>query len=943
MRIFDIAKKLGMSTKELMVIIQQLGIHATSHMGTLSETDNKILLDHFKTKGKTEEKKSSPAPTKKPKQDAVLAIAPMISTPKANIVKATQKGSKPLQAAPPPVAPPPEKKSIILIKKKRPIEPTVTTSIETQTAAPTSLISPVKDTLQSVSEKSPQGTLLPQGAQPSQGTLPPQGQGIPSPKGIPSTIAAIDLAVSPQGTLPSQGTLPPQGKEGGAKGTTGSSTAVVDSVVPLRGRATSSPLLAEDRTSPLLTVPYVIPPDAPKKPVSAPASTEAKVEKKKGKEESKPDVKKVLLGKPKDRERKDGPIHWDIASGTTETPAAQKRKWQDFRPTRKRQDAKTMPKGQTPVVEATKPRRKVIKLYEGLTVKEFSELVGEKVSTLISKLMQVGKMLPINQPIGLEDALFLAEEFGVKAELVSEKTEDEILRPPTLSGANKERESPRPPVITIMGHVDHGKTSLLDAIRQTKVVEGESGGITQHIGAYTVTIHGKAVTFIDTPGHEAFTAMRARGAKVTDIVVLVVAADDGVMPQTVEAINHAKAADVPIVVAINKIDKPEANPERIKIALSDYGLIPESWGGKTIYVEVSAKQKIGLDHFLEMILLQADVMELKGNPDEWMEGVIIEAKLSRGRGPVATVLVQKGTLKVGDAFVAGVQASRVRALVNDMGQNVQQASLSMPVEVIGFAGVPAAGDTFTVTENERVAKEVAQSRMHRQRLIALTHAPRLTLNDLYEKIKAGNVEELRLVIKSDVQGSAGALSEAIEKLSTAAVRVRVIHKGVGGITESDALLASASNAILIGFNVRPDVSATSVIEREKIDLRIYSIIYDAIEDVKKAMEGLLAPTYKEKVIGRADVRQTFHVPKGGTICGSYVTQGMVSRGGAQVRVLRDQVVIYTGKIGSLRRFKDDVKEVTVGFECGIGVENFNDVKVGDVLEVYVQEEIATKL
>jgi translation initiation factor IF-2 len=437
--------------------------------------------------------------------------------------------------------------------------------------------------------------------------------------------------------------------------------------------------------------------------------------------------------------------------------------------------------------------------------------------------------------------------------------------------------------------------------------------------------------------------MRARGAKVTDIVVLVVAADDGVMPQTVEAINHAKAAKVPIVVALNKIDKPDANPDRVKTALVDCGLVPEEWGGQTVYTEVSAKQKIGLEHFLEMILLQADVLELKGNPDKQMKGVIIEAKLSRGRGPVATVLVQEGRLKVGDAFVAGVQAGRVRALVNDLGENVQEASLSMPVEVIGFSGIPSAGDTFTVTADERVAKEVAQERMHRQRLATLAPTARFTLSDLNQQIQEGSVAELRLVIKTDVQGSAGALSDAIEKLSTSSVRVRVIHKGVGGITESDALLASASGAILIGFHVRPDPSAASVVERENVDLRLYDIIYDVIEDVRKAMEGLLEPLYKEKVLGRAEVRETFQIPKVGTISGCSVQHGVISRGGSRVHVLRDQVVIYDGKLSSLRRFKDDVKEVGLGFECGIGIENFHDVKVGDILEVYIQEEVAARL
>ncbi len=677
------------------------------------------------------------------------------------------------------------------------------------------------------------------------------------------------------------------------------------------------------------------------------ASIEKSVEQgnKSGKPEGKAELKKGPGGKmSKDKTKKTlfTPCNPKVISG--EVSASENRKWQDFRPTHKRQDHKTAQKGLNENLEITKPRRKVIKLYEGLTLKEFSELIGQKVSTLIFKLMQLGTVMTINQPIGLEEALHLAEEYGVPAELSSDKTEEEILRPAAPADVDDPaRLVKRPPVVTIMGHVDHGKTSLLDAIRETKVMEGEAGGITQHIGAYTVTVHDTAVTFIDTPGHEAFTAMRSRGAKVTDIVVLVVSADDGVMPQTIEAINHAKAANVPIIVAINKIDKPEANPERVKTSLTEYDLIPEAWGGKTIFAEISAKKRIGLPHLLEMILLQADVLELKGNPQRPMGGVIIEAKLDRGRGPVATVLVQEGTLKVGDAFVAGTQAGRVRALIDDMGRKVKEAGVAMPVEVIGFAGVPSAWDTFVVTIDERVAKEVAQDRMHRQRLIALAHTPRVTLTDFFSKVREGMVKELRLVIKADVQGSAGALSESIEKLSTSAVKVRVIHKGVGRITESDVLLASASEAIVIGFNVRPDPEVAAIAEREKVDLRRYSIIYDAISDVRAAMEGLLEPTYTEKVLGRAEVRQTFQLPKAGVISGCYVHSGSISKSGTKARVLRDSVVVYAGKLSSLRRFKDDVKEVTTGFECGIGIENFNDMKIGDIIEVYTEEAVAAKL
>ena len=619
-------------------------------------------------------------------------------------------------------------------------------------------------------------------------------------------------------------------------------------------------------------------------------------------------------------------------------------RWQDLRaiPVHRRED-RSRHLQPSSVTEITKPRKKVFKLTAGLTVKEFAELVGQRPTDIIGKLMETGQMLTLNQPINPDAALLIADGLGLKAEVSAEKEGEELLEE-AAEWAGEEQLEPRPPVVTIMGHVDHGKTSLLDAIRQTKVTEQEAGGITQHIGAYTVQVHGKQVTFLDTPGHEAFTAMRARGAKITDIVVLVVAADDGVMPQTVEAINHAVAANVPIIVAINKIDKPGANPERVRHTLAEHNLIPEAWGGQTIFVEVSAKQKLGLDSLLEMILLQAEVLELKADPHRLAKGAVVEAKLDRGRGPVATVLVQSGTLRVGDAFVVGTFSGRVRALITDTGIKVSEAGPSMPVEVIGLLGVPAAGEPFVVVKDERVARDIAQARLSKQRIAELAAGTtRVTLDDLYARIKEGEVKELALIIKSDVQGSAEAVSEAVEKLSTATVKLRVIHSGVGGITETDVLLASASGAIIIGFNIRPEPKAAALAEHEGVDIRLYTIIYDAIADIKAAMEGLLEPTLKERVLGRAEVRKVFTIPKAGVIAGSYVLDGTISRASAGVRVVRDHVIVYEGRLGSLRRFKDDVREVQQGYECGIGVENFNDLKAGDILEVYVFDKVAAKL
>ncbi|HEV8328903.1 MAG TPA: translation initiation factor IF-2 [Nitrospiraceae bacterium] len=619
-------------------------------------------------------------------------------------------------------------------------------------------------------------------------------------------------------------------------------------------------------------------------------------------------------------------------------------RWQDLRaiPVQQRRDDRSKHVHHSTPGEVTKPRRKSFKLTPGMTVKEFAELIGQRPADIMRKLMDMGQMLTFNQTMNVDAAVIIAEESGVKIDVSMEKAGEELLDSVVQTEEEVQLE-PRPAVVTIMGHVDHGKTSLLDAIRQTKVAEGEAGGITQHIGAYTVAVRGKQVTFLDTPGHEAFTAMRGRGAKITDIVILVVAADDGVMPQTVEAINHAKAASVPIIVAINKIDKPGANSDRVKNALSEHGLISESWGGDTIMVEVSAKEKVGLDTLLEMILLQSEVLELKADPHRLAKGVVVEAKLERGRGPVATVLVQSGTLRVGDVFVVGIVSGKVRALITHTGVKVQEAGPSIPVEVVGLPGVPFAGDVFQVVKDERVAREIAEDRARKQRTADLSGSAKVTLDDLFAKIKEGSVKELALVIKSDVQGSAEALTAGVEKLATAAVKLRVIHSGVGGITESDVLLAAASNAIIIGFNIRPEPKASALAEQQGVDVRLYTIIYDAMAEIKAAMEGLLEPTLKERMLGRAEVRQVFTVSKAGVIAGAYVVDGTISRAAVGARVIRDNVVVYEGKLGSLRRFKDDVREVQQGYECGISIENFNDVKAGDIIEAYAVDKIAAKL
>jgi translation initiation factor IF-2 len=610
------------------------------------------------------------------------------------------------------------------------------------------------------------------------------------------------------------------------------------------------------------------------------------------------------------------------------------------RPPRKK---KALPGKEQKKTEITTPRasKRVVRISEVITVGELARAMGVKAAEIIKKLMDSGMMATINQLLDIDTATLLASDFEYNVENVAFDAES-ALEEGHEAAQEEGNLVPRPPVVTIMGHVDHGKTSLLDAVRQTNVTEQEAGGITQHIGAYTVDVGRKIVTFLDTPGHEAFTAMRARGAKVTDLVVLVVAADDGVMPQTVEAINHARAAGVPIIVAINKIDKPEANLERIRQGLADYGLVSEEWGGDTICAPVSAKTKEGIDHLLEMILLQSEVLDLKANPDKLARGTIVEAKLDRGRGPVATVLVQEGTLKRGDPFVCGGNYGRVRAMIDDKGDKVESAGPSVPVEILGLQGVPEAGNSFVAVQDEATARQVAEHRRSKQREQDLSKTAKVSLEDLYQQIQTGSMKELGVVVKADVQGSVEALRDALTRLSTPEVKVNVLHGSVGGITESDVLLASASNAVIIGFNVRPETKAGEIAEREGVDIRLYNIIYDAQNAVREAMEGLLEPTVQEKALGRAEVRQTFTIPGGGIVAGSYVVDGKIVRN-AQARLVRDHVVVYTGKISSLRRFKEDAREVSSGYECGITLEDYQDIKQGDVVEAFEMETVVRKL
>ena len=620
-------------------------------------------------------------------------------------------------------------------------------------------------------------------------------------------------------------------------------------------------------------------------------------------------------------------------AATKDKPAASQKKLAEEKSEKK--TPTEPPKPEQLPTEVKEEAFEIAQLPENIMIRDLAEKLRCSPNDIIKELMGLGVMATINQSLSFEVASKVADQRGFEVELIKDKS--------AIDFEEEEKENPkdlcnRPPIVTIMGHVDHGKTSLLDAIRKTNVTEAEAGGITQHIGAYRAKIKDQFITFLDTPGHEAFTAMRARGAQVTDIVILVVAADDGIKPQTKEAIDHAHAGNVPILVAINKIDKPEAKPEEVKKQLAEVGLLPEDWGGQTMFTEVSAIQETGIEHLLELVLLQAEIMELKANPTLRPQGIVIESKLDKGRGPVATVIVQKGTLTVGQPFVVGPYFGKVRALINDSGNKTPKATPAMPVEIVGMPEVPQPGDKFYVVEDERKARQYSEMRLKKRREVQLAESAKVTMEDLHDQIAEGKIKVLNLIVKADTQGSIAAVQEAFSKLETEEIRFKIIHDGVGGITESDILLSSASNAITIGFNVRPTDKADELAMREKIDVRLYSVIYEAIEDMKKALEGLLAPKFKELIIGRAEVREVFNLPKIGSIAGCHVSQGKMERN-LEARLIRDSVVVYQGKILSIRRFKEDVKEVQQGYDCGLSLENFQDIKQGDVVEPYILEEI----
>ncbi|MBP7340834.1 MAG: translation initiation factor IF-2 [Smithellaceae bacterium] len=880
-RVHELAKELGLENKDLIAHLERLGITVKSHASTLEEHEIERVKEDLQ------------APS--PRQIVEERITTTVIRRRA--VRA------------PVEAPPPEEEAEQ--KEEKPPE-------EERTAPPSALKKEIPTAAPEVAEG-----VTPAGEAPAEPAAPAAEVKMEAP---PSEQAASDAA-TPAGAVPPAETA--------------------QEAKPLH------PALAPEKPRQPPVILPVRPPMMSRHKISRPEEKKeapAKPALKPGEKAAVPPAEKIIkreFEKPKKKGK--APVEVFIEEGkeaprrkTLDKKIEKKlKKVDDDREvvfTKWREDKKAAPvKMRKTEITVPKAIKRRIRVGETITTGELAKRMGVKVGDVINKLMGMGVMATINQSIDFDIATLVASEFSFQVEKAELEFDETLLRPQVA----EENLKPRAPIVTIMGHVDHGKTSLLDAIRQTHVIDGEAGGITQAIGAYHVHINDRDIVFLDTPGHEAFTAMRARGAQVTDIVVLVVAADDGVMDQTVEAINHSKVAGVPIIVAVNKIDKPGADPEKIKQALTEHGLLSEQWGGETIFCEVSAKKKIGIEELLEMILLQADVLELKADPTLSARGVIIEAKLDRGRGPVATVLIQQGTLREGDAFVSKTEFGRVRAMINDQGRRVKEAGPAMPVEVIGFSSVPQTGGEFIGVEDEKKARGIAEYWIRKTREKELSASSKITLEQLYEKIKEG-VKDLNVIIKADVQGSIEAISDALNKLSTEDVQIKTIHSSTGAISETDVMLASASNAIIIGFNVRPDARVSELAAQEGVEIKLYDIIYNVIADVRAAMEGLLEPEYREVVQGRAEVRELFRVPKVGIVAGCHVLDGKITRA-SSIKLVRDSVVVFDGKLLSLKRFKDDAREVLAGFDCGIGIEGYNDIHVGDVIEAYIMETLERKL
>lgn len=906
-KIYNLAKEINISSETIIEFLKKRGYDVKSHMSPVSDEMMSLILTHFK-------KDKDQAERHQRKLQELKATRKKEAPKETSVPKEPVKEERPSE--PPPVTVPESvpQTSPVSVPVEVSAPPSTETAEQVIEAHPTTAPEEVAVPQEVVEKKEPESvTEVPQ--QESKETV---TESEPAP---PPPVTVEETKETPQ--QEKRGEPKQKGKEKREK----------------ESERALTPLEAVSRQQRGLTIKGKIDLSKPAAVEEKPTEEEKKKKKKKKKvfeepkrakqaeplideEEIKSKKRKKIRRVEVDEDEVERAIREtlaDIEEDVTITRAAIRKKKKE-----KREEE------QQRLLEKMEAERTHLRVTEFVTVGELANLMNVSVAEVIQKIMGLGMMVSINQRLDKDTIMLVADDFGFQVEFQDEFAADALADteddPATLK--------PRPPVVTIMGHVDHGKTSLLDYIRNTNVVAGEAGGITQHIGAYEVTLpDGKQITFLDTPGHEAFTAMRARGAQITDIVVLVVAADDSVMPQTIEAISHAQAANVPIVVAINKIDKPEANPERIKQQLAERGLLVEDYGGKAQVVAISAKKGTNVDILLEKILLEAEMLELKANPDRLARGTVVEAELDRGKGITATILVRKGTLHVGDSFVCGIWSGRVRAMFDERGQRVESAGPSKPVQVIGFDGIPQAGDEFVVLADEREAREISTKRQQLKREQDFRQSRRMTLDDISQQIKEGEVKDLPIIVKADVDGSAEALSDSLIKLSTKEVAVRVIHKGVGGISESDVLLALASNAIIIGFHVRPHLKARQLAQQEKVDIRLYNIIYDAINDVKNALEGMLAPTVSEEILGTVEVREVFKISKVGTAAGCYVKDGKIARNN-KVRLVRDGIEIYNGTLASLKRFKEDVREVEQGFECGILLDNYNDIKAGDIIEAY---------
>jgi translation initiation factor IF-2 len=910
-RVYEMAKELGIANRELVGKIRALGIEVANHMSHIEAADVDRIrraLDRERQESLVEERLTDTVIRRRSKTAPPLAAKPApaaVAAPAAPVVTAAAPAVRP-RVAPEP-APAPEIKE----PAPAPVAAPVPSGPQAEAAPGVGAAAPVA---------------APEVAAPSAAVEPPPRRRVIEAPGnpavererqAPAAVAAAPAVESRPFSPPAR--APESVRSAPATTASASPAAVAAPPQPVIRQITSPVVTGSAATGAFIQLPGM----PPRGEAGVP-----KIEIKDRDEELRRLGRTGLINRaPAGRDRYGRPAF----GAPGQRPGA---------PPRKRVAAAGKKIKKTEITTPAEHKR-VVRMGETIAVSDLAQKMGIKGKEVIKKLWALGMMgVNINQDIDIDTATLIATEFGYQIESTA-FNEDEVIADGETQDAPEDLVT-RAPVVTIMGHVDHGKTSLLDAIRKANVAEGEAGGITQHIGAYKVRSERGDVVFLDTPGHEAFTAMRARGAQMTDIVVLVVAADDGPMPQTIEAINHAKEAGVPILIAVNKIDKPGANPDLIRNKLSEYGLVSEEWGGETIYVNVSAKTKQGIDKLLEMLALQAEVLELKANPNRAGKGHVIEARLDRARGPISTILVEEGTLRLGDLVVAGEFSGKVRAMLGDNGQNVSEAGPSTPVEVLGLDGVPDAGEIFNVVDDEKAAKSLVEHRRDTRRKKDLAGTTRVSLENILDKIKAGEVKEVKIVLKADVQGSIEAVANALTNLSTDAVGVNVISTGVGGITESDVSLAKASSAVIIGFNVRPAGKSQQLAEQEGVDIKLYQVIYDAIDDVKKAMVGMLSPVLREKLLGRAEVRQVFTIPKAGTIAGAFVTEGKVTRK-AQLRLIRDSVVVFTGKVGSLRRFKDDASEVAQGYECGISIDGYGDLKEGDVIEAFEIESVAPTL